>query len=211
LNRRHKRFDKVVVLLPAHANVLPADIDRVVQQPFVICPRIKQDWKALLRRDAAESGVERHFANGNAHAARTLIAETEDALPVAYDDATHIVVAGIGKNLIDPMAIGIADEQPARSAPDLRKALATLSNRRRVHHGKKIFSVVLDHGVEQRLIVVLEIAHVAVFAEGRVARIQNALASQALIFKRANMRREQAMQPEGVALLFGESRAFIQP
>ena len=58
----------------------------------------------MLRRNAAQRGVERHLADGNAHAARALIAEAEDALAIADHDAAHIVVARIGEDLIDSVS-----------------------------------------------------------------------------------------------------------
>ena len=69
------------------------------------------------------------------------------------------------ENLIDPVAVGIADEQPARPAPDFREALASFAHGRGVDNRQQFLGVVLDHRVEQRLVVVLKIAHVAVLAE----------------------------------------------
>ena len=111
-------FDEVVVLLPAHAMVLPADVDRIAEQRFVVGSRIEQNRQAMLRRNSAERGVERHLPDGDAHAAGALVAEAENALAIADHDAAHIVVARVGENLIDPIPIGIADEQSARPAPD---------------------------------------------------------------------------------------------
>ena len=148
---------------------------------------------------------------GNSHAARALVAEPQNALSIAHHDAAHIVVALVRENLIDPVAIGIADEQSARPSPDFREALASFAHRRRVDNRQQLFGVVLDHRVEQRLVVVLKIAHVAVLAESRLARIEHALAAQPLILKRADMRRQQSVQPEDVALLFGECGALVQP
>ena len=68
----------------------------------------------------------------------------------------------------------------------------------------------LDHRVEQRLVVVLQIAHVAVLAESGVARIEHSLAASPLIFERPDVRRQQPMQPEDVAFLFAECGALVQ-
>ena len=43
-----------------------------------------------------------------------------------------------------------------------------------------------------------------------VARIENALAALALIFKRADVRRQQAVQAEDVAFLLGERSALVE-
>jgi hypothetical protein len=185
--RGHKGLNKVVVLLPAHAIVLPANVDRVLQQLLVVRSRIEQDWQTMFRRNAAQRGVKRHLADGNAHTARALVAEAQDPLAIADHDAAHIVITRVSEDLIDSVSIGIADEESARTPPDFREALAALAHRRRIHHRQQFLGVVLDHGVEQRLIVVLQIAHVAVFAEGRVARVENALAPQTLILQRSDV------------------------
>ena len=101
----NERLDKVVVLLPAHALVLPADIDGVVEQGLVVGADVEQDGQAMLRRNAGERGVEGHFADGNAHAARALIAEAENAFAVADDDAAHVVVARVGEDLLDAILV----------------------------------------------------------------------------------------------------------
>ena len=53
----------------------------------------------MFGRDAAQRRVERHFADGNAHAARALVAQAENALAIADHDAAHVVVARVGENL----------------------------------------------------------------------------------------------------------------
>ena len=60
----------------------------------------------------------------------------------------------------------IADEQSARLAPDLAEALAALAHRRRIDDGQQLFDVVRDQRVEQGLVVVLQVAHQGIFAEG---------------------------------------------
>ena len=210
LHRGHERFDEVVIFLPAHAIVLPADVDRIIEKLFVVSSRIEQNGQAMLRRNAAQRGVERHFADGNSHAACALVAEAENALAIADHDAAHIVVTLISKYLVDAMPIRIADEQAARPPPDLRETLAALAHRRGVDNGQKLVGVVLDHRVEQRLVVVLQIAHVAVFAESRVTRIEHPLAAHALILQRADVGRKQSVQPKHIALVLGKCRALVE-
>ena len=113
----------------------------------------------MFRRNAAQRGVERHFADGNAHAACALIAQAKNALAVADHNAAHIVVARVGENLLDAIVVGVADEEAARLAPDLGEALAALAHRRRVDNGQQFLDVVRDERVEQRLVVVLQVAH----------------------------------------------------
>ena len=93
----HEGLDKIVVLLAADALVLPADVDGIVEQRLVVGAHVEQHGQAMFGRNAAQRRVERHFADGNAHAARALIAEAEDAFSVADHNAAHLVVAGLAR------------------------------------------------------------------------------------------------------------------
>ena len=82
---------------------------------------------------------------------------------------------------------------PRGRRQNFRETLAAFAHRRRIDNRQQLLGVVLDHRIEQRLIVVLKIAHVAVLAECGIARIKHALTAQALILKRADVRREQSV------------------
>ena len=96
-----KFLDELVVLRAANALVLPADVDGVVEKGFIVGAHIEQNRQAVLRRDAAQRGVEGHLADGNAHAACALIAQSENALAVRDHDAAHLVKARVGEDLVD--------------------------------------------------------------------------------------------------------------
>ena len=80
----------------------------------------------------------------------------------------------------------------------------------RVDDGQQLLDVVRDERIEERLIVVLQVAHVRVFAEGGGPAVEDALAAVTLIFERPDVRRQQAVQSEGVALLLGKCRALVE-
>ena len=206
----HEGLDKIVVLLAADAMMLPADINRIVQQFRVVRAHVEQHGQALLGRNAAQRRVERHLADGNAHAAGALVTEAENALPVADDDAAHLVVARVGEDLRDAVFVRVAQEKAARLAPDLGEALAAFAHRRRVDDGEQFLGVLGDERIEQRLIVVLQVAHVRVFAECGVPAVEHAFAALTLVLERADVWRQQPVQREGIALRFSECRAFVE-
>ena len=210
LHGGHELLNEVVVLLPADAGMLPADVNGVVEQGLVVGAYVEQDGQAMMRGHAAERGVERHFADGDAHAAGSLVAEAEDALAIADHDAANVVVARVGEHLVDAVAVGVADEQAARLAPDLGEALASFAHSGRVDHGQQLFHVVGDERVEEGLVVILQVAHQGVFAEGRGLVVESLLAAFALVFKGADVGREQAMQAEGGAFFLGKRGALVQ-
>ena len=211
LHGLHKLLDEGVVLRPAHAIVLPAYIDGIVEQRLVVGAHVEQNRQAVLGRNAAQRCVESHFANGNAHAAGALVAEAEDALAVGDDDAAHVVVARVGQHLVHAVAVGIADEETARLAPDFAEALAALAHRGRVHHGQHLFHVVRDERIEERLRAVLQVAHEAVFVERAALGVEGLDAALALLVERADVRRQQSVEREDVALVLSECGAFVQP
>jgi hypothetical protein len=71
--------------------------------------------------------------------------------------------------------------------------------------------VVRDQRVEKRFAIVLQVAHVAVLAKGGIAAGQHSQAAFPLVFEASDVRRQQAMQGEGGALLFGKGGALVEP
>ena len=100
-HRRDERLDEIVVVLPSHALVPPADIERIAQPLLVVRADIEQHGQRLLRVNAGAGGIERQLADRDAHAARALIAQPQDALAVADDDHPHLVEMRIGQDLAD--------------------------------------------------------------------------------------------------------------
>ena len=168
----HKRLHKVVVLLAANPLVLPADIDRIIEQSVIVSAHIKQDRQAVFRRNPGQRGIERHFADGNSQPARALVSQSENALSVAHHDAAYIVIARVSEYLLDAILVGIAEEHPTRFAPYLAETLASFAYHRRIDNRQQLFNIVRNERVEKRLIVILQIAHQAVLAEGRDAIIE---------------------------------------
>ncbi len=41
----------------------------------------------------------------------TLVPQPENAFPVANDDASHMIIAGVGEHLVDPVSVWVADEE----------------------------------------------------------------------------------------------------
>ena len=140
----------------------------------------------------------------------TLITQAQNAFPVADYNAAHIIVAWVGENLLDPVLIGVTQEHSAGFTPDFAEALASFPDGRRVDDGQKLFNVVGDERVKESLVVVLQIAHEAVFAEGGAALVERELAALALIFKASDMRGQQTVKPEGVAFLFSKGGALVK-
>jgi uncharacterized protein YhdP len=146
----------------------------------------------VLGGDAAQRRVKRHLADGNAHAARALVAQAENAFAVADHDAAHIVKTRVGEDLLDAVLVRVAHKEAARLAPDFAEALAAFAHRGRVDDGQQLLGVVRDQRVKERLAVVLQVAHVAVFEERCSPAVQHSLAAFPLVFERADVGRQAA-------------------
>jgi len=78
--------------------------------------------------DPRRGDVERELADGDAHAARALVAEAENALVVGDHDEPHVLVGGVREHLGHaPLVLGRDPEAP-RAAEDPAVLLAGLAD-----------------------------------------------------------------------------------
>src|SRR5437867_10072 len=159
-------IDEIFVIGAAHTLVAPADVEWIGEALLIVGAHVEQNRQAPLRTDAAQRGVERHFSDGNAHAPGALVAQSEDAFAVAYNNAADAVITGVRENLLDALLVGIAQEEAAGLAPNLAELLTTIAHGGRVNDGESFFDVIGDKRIEKRLIAVLEIAHETIFFDG---------------------------------------------
>src|SRR5258708_26782364 len=94
-------IDESFVLGAAHTLVAPADVKWIGEALLIVGAHVEQNRQAPLRTDAAQRGVECHFADGNAHATGALVAPAQNAFSVANNDAADPVGSRMGENLIE--------------------------------------------------------------------------------------------------------------
>ena len=99
------RLDKIVVFLAAHPLVTPAEVERVGQRLLIVGADIEHDRQGRRRMKTAAGRIERELADRDAHAARTLVAEPEDALAVGQHDCLDPIKARIGQDLPQPLPV----------------------------------------------------------------------------------------------------------
>ena len=63
---------------------------------------------------AGAGGVEREFADGNAHAERAEIAQAEDSFAIGHDDQPHAFAGPEAEDFRDASALAEREEQPAQ-------------------------------------------------------------------------------------------------
>ena len=202
---------KSSVLRAAHALISPANVERISQALLVVGADIEQNRQTPFGADAAEGGVEGHLANGNAHAAGALVAQSQDAFAIAYDNAPDVIVTRVRQNLLDAILVGIAKKEAARPAPNLAELLAGFAHRGRVNDRKGLLYMLSDQRVKKRLIGILEIAHETVFFDRCRQAHQPLAPAQALLLEVPDVRRQQTVQGEFVPFALGKGGAFVEP
>ena len=90
---------------PRSRGCAPADVEVVVEQRLVVGADVEADGQRLRGMDAGGRGVERELADGDAHAARALVAEAEDALVVGDHDEAHVLEGRVAEHLVDAAAV----------------------------------------------------------------------------------------------------------
>ena len=116
--------------------------------------------------NAAQCGVKSHLSDWDAHASRTLIAESQDSLTIADHDAFHVVVAGMIENLLDTVLVRIAEKETSRLSPYFAEALAAFTHRWRIDQGKHLLYIAHQQRIEEGFIHILQVSEKAVLRKG---------------------------------------------
>ena len=206
----HEGFDEIVVILAAHPLVPPSDIDRVGETLLVVGPDIEQDRQGGGRMETGAGGIERQFADRDAHAVGALVSETEDALAIADDNSFHVVEAGVRQDFLDTVALRPAQKQTTRIMPVMAEGLASLADRRGVDEREHFFEVLGQHRVKERLVRILQSSQedIAVEIAGELPHCLET--PRRLHFQGSDMRRQEAVQREGSSLFVGKGGPFVQ-
>lgn len=65
-------------------------LSTVVFSGAVVSIPTERDGQALVRLDPSQRGVERQFADGDAHAASAKVTQPQDTLAVSHHDRAHV-------------------------------------------------------------------------------------------------------------------------
>jgi hypothetical protein len=109
----NEKLDEVVVLPAAHPLVAPADIEWVVKTIRIVRADVDHDWQDRRWMEAAAARIRREFADWDAHAAASLIAQTQNALAIGHHDGLDVVEAGMSEDLREAVLVRQTQEQSA--------------------------------------------------------------------------------------------------
>ena len=102
-----------------------------------------------------------------------------------------------------------AEEQAPRLVIEATELLAAGTDGRRVDDGQKLFQVPDQRRVEQGLVDVLQFAQEGITFEIGLELAQRLEGTGDLLVQGRDVRRQQAVEMEGVALFLGEGRALV--
>ena len=218
-DRAHEGLEEVVVLGPAQAALAEAHVCRIGEKILVVRADIQRDGQGMGGVDARAGGVEGELADGDAHAARALIAQTEDPLVVRGDNQADVVDAhaarggfgpGVAEQIRDAVLVGGGDPQAPRSPHDVAEGLAGAADRRRVDNRQEFFEVLDQDPIEERLVAVLQRREPDEALE-IVALSPDVLELEAdLLVDRGHPRWQQAAQAENVPFGLVEAGVLVQ-
>src|SRR5215470_19743224 len=92
-------LDEIVIVRPAHPLVTPPDIDWIGEALGIVGSDVQENRQGGRGVQAGTRSIQRQFSDRNPHAARTLVAETENAFAIADDDGLDPVKARVGQNV----------------------------------------------------------------------------------------------------------------
>ena len=117
---------------------------------------------------------------------------------------------GLREDAADVVLVRIAEKQAARFAENARELLAAKADRRRIDDRHHLFDVAGQQRVEQGLVGVLQAAQEDVFLDVAAELAEGVEPALDLVVERGDMRRQQAVQLEGIALGLGKRRALVE-
>ena len=195
---------------PRQAPLAQPDVQRVLQQGFVVRADVQHHRQALARMQAGAGRVQRQLADRDAHAVRAEVAEPEDALAVGDDDHRRLAVRPVAHHVRDAATVGCGDEEPTGSPVDVPELLAGGADRRRVDDRHHLVRVLGDDPEEQRLVAVLQRLEKDVLREWILQVAEVFQHASDLDLLRADVRRQESAQAECLALCLRERRALVQ-
>ena len=153
----HKALNECVVLGAAQSRRSATKIIRISNQFAVIGANVERDGERPRGLNPCGGGVERELTDGNAHAANTEIAESENALVVGDNDQANLGAARcIAQQFRNSRRVLGGDPCAARAAPDLTPALARLADGWRVDDRQELLNVLNKEAIEEGLVAILQ-------------------------------------------------------
>ena len=209
LDRADEGLDESDVCVTSQAALRVALVEGVVQQVLVVRPAVERDRQSEPRVEAGSGYVKCELADRNAHAARSLVAQAQDALVVGDNDETDSALTGVAEHLWDVVYVVRGDPHSPGPAHDMAVLPTRTPNRRRVDDRGKLFEVIDQQPVEERLVPILQRRETDVLLELVTLSAEMLELEGDLLFDRHGSPRQEAAKSQRRSLGLGESSVLV--
>jgi hypothetical protein len=156
LHSLHELVHECVAFRNGRPCLTDAEIERIVEQAFVVGAEIEYHRQQHLRRHAGASGVELQLADRNAHAVGAEITQAENALAAGGADEAQVFLRPVAQDLLYPTLVLDRDVHAARPAKDVAEFQAGLADGGVVDDRQEARGIGHQGAIEQRLVVIEE-------------------------------------------------------
>ena len=103
-------------------------VQRIVQIFFAVRTDVENDRQRLFRSNTGAGGIERELTAGNAHAVKSLVAQTQNAFAVRDDDHVDLLVRCVFNHFAHVAEVFERNKKTARIAEDMAETLAVFAD-----------------------------------------------------------------------------------
>ncbi len=181
-------------------------VQRVVQQPLVVCAHVQGDRDHSARVDPRRGCVYGQFASRDLDAANAPVADAQDLLSIGAHDQVHIAwpEAQRGEGRLDVVRPVDGQEDAPRPTVLVGVLLDRLPDGRVVDDRQQLGQMVGQHPVVENLIAVVQLLQVYVLGQVAAQVSQLLISPPRLLFQRQNRGRQPPGQPASLPLRVGE-------
>src|SRR5262249_27678378 len=152
LHRGYDFVDERIQLSRRDARLPQTKIERIVDERLIGGPAINVHRQEIPRRHGGAPGVELELADGNAHAVRTKVTETENPTTGSETDHPDVLLRPVLEHLLHPPLVLEREIESSRPPEDMSEFQARLRHRRVIEYRQESRRIGHHDLVEERLI-----------------------------------------------------------
>ena len=201
--------NELTIFRTAAALLAQTKVQRIVQIFFAVRADVENDRQRLFRSNAGAGGIERELAAGNAHAVKSLVAQTQNAFAVRDDDHVDLLVRCVFNHFAHVAEVFERNKKAARIAEDMAETLAVFADRRGVDD-RHVFGGVSRQQLEEQIFIrVADAVEEECFVDRLLEAVKHFTHAFDLLVNGRNGSRQQTAQAVFGALFLCECFALI--
>ncbi len=189
----------------------PTDVHVIRQEILIVGAHVEAHRKRVGRMDPCSQRIERELSDRDDHPSHALVTKSENPLVVCDDDQLDLLIAGMPQDVEDAASVIRCDPQATSPPEEMAVFDSCVPHCGCVHDRQKLFDMVSEDLVEERLIAVHETHHRDVLLEGVVSLVLDVFVpSLNLALPESVLVRQHPVEIEQIPLGRGERRPFVQ-